>query len=133
MTTLFPLPHFIGPLRRSYNSRYLIFEVTNHTRKSRIVVIVAVMHYPDWQVGVPFLEAEINRRADAAFSRRAGGTVRGVAISKLYWIGAIGPHWQYGVKDEGQELKPLIAWHDTTHDKASCDDFKDLVALITDM
>ena len=44
-----------------------------------------------------------------------------------------GPHWQYGVKDEGQELKPLIAWHDTTHDKASCDDFKDLVALITDM
>lgn len=137
LATLFP-GHFVSPLGRiskdSYRTPYLLFEVSKPTnnkppRKYRTVLVVAVMNYPDWHAGVPFLEAEINRQADAAFT---SGTI-GTAISKLYWVGAIGPHWQYGIKDQGQELKPLIAWHGTIHDEASYDDFKDLAALITDM
>jgi hypothetical protein len=117
----------------SHHTRYFLFEVsksTNAPQEIRTVLIVAVMHNPDWQAGIPLLEAEINRQADIAFH----GGVGGPAISMVYWIGVLGPHWRYGVKeDSGQELRPLIAWHDTTHDQASYDDFQHLVALLADM
>jgi len=51
-------------------------------------------------------------------------------VAKVYWIAAIGPHWRYGERDDGQELVPLIDWHDTTHDAASYADLQQLVALV---
>ena len=42
-----------------------------------------------------------------------------VATSKVFWIGTIGHHWRYGVKeDNGREMTPLIDWHETIHDEA---------------
>ena len=50
--------------------------------------------------------------------------------TEVYWIAAIGPHWRYGEKDDGQDLVPLIGWHDTIHDAASYADLQQLVTLI---
>jgi hypothetical protein len=89
------------------------------------------MYGQDWQAGIPSLETEINRLVDAAFR---GETTGGIAISKVYWIGVIGPHWRFGVKeDNGQTATPLIDWHDTAHDEASFEDFQRLVALVATM
>jgi hypothetical protein len=52
----------------------------------------------------------------------------------VYWIGVIGPHWRYGVKDDdGQDPIPLIAWHGVTDDQTSYTDLQTLVALVADM
>ena len=60
---------------------------------------------------------------DAAFA--------GTAYSKVYWIGAIEPHWGYGEKeDDGPNVRPLTVWHDTTHDQAAFDDLHTLARLI---
>jgi hypothetical protein len=138
---LFPISqsYVYTPLRRiaedNHHTPYLVYEVSKLIApgvplKFRTVLIVVVMHDPDWRAGIPLLETEINRQTDIAFS----GGVSGTANSKVYWIGVLGPHWRYGVKeDNGQELKPSIDWHDTTHDQASYDDFQQLVALIADM
>jgi hypothetical protein len=142
LLTSFPR-YIVTPLHRTAGdskhtrSRYLLFEVSKLTKlpvesRSRTVLIVAVMHSPgpDWRTGIPLLETEINRQADIAFR----GGVGGPAISKVYWVGVLGPHWQYGVKeDNGRELSPSIAWHDTTHDQASYDDFQHLIALLAEM
>lgn len=137
LNTLFPYSrdYMITPLSHAAQDNdhtpYFVFEVSKSTTVSgedRTVLIVAIMHYLDWKAGIPLLETEINRQADIAFSRTFSRS-----NSKVYWIGVLGPHWQYGVKDNGQELKPLIAWHDTTHDASSYDDFTCLAALIEDM
>src|ERR1700677_630917 len=118
------------PPLRPRTRRYFLFKVSKSTKSPRTVLIVVVMPNPDWQAGIPLLETEINRQADIAFSGGVHGPCHGPAFSKLYWIGVLGPHWRYGVKeDNGQELRPLIAWHDTTHDQASYDDFQHLAAL----
>jgi hypothetical protein len=114
---------------------YLAFEVSHWADPYpppplRPLLIVAVMHSQDWRFGIPSLETEINRLADAAFSGEGRG---GTAISTVYWIGVIGHHWRFGVKDNGQEAKPLIGWHHTTHDEASFEDFQRLAALVAKM
>jgi hypothetical protein len=44
----------------------------------------------------------------------------------------IGPHWIYGEIHDGHGLapRPLIEWHDATHDEASYRDFLNLVELV---
>ncbi|KAF8261475.1 hypothetical protein EI94DRAFT_797818 [Lactarius quietus] len=96
----------------------------------RAVLIVAIMDSPDWRAGVPLLETEINRQTVASFS----GTISGPAISTVYWMGVIGPHWRYGVKEENErDARPLTAWHDTAHDQASYDAFQHLTTLVAKM
>ena len=49
----------------------------------------------------------------------------------MYWIGAIGPHWQYGEKiDDSQMVCELSGWHDTIHDFVSFNDLQDVVQLV---
>jgi len=92
----------------------------------RTVLIVKVKNSQHWPAGVPSLERQLNRQTDTAFS--------GTAVSRVYWIGVIGPHWRYGVKeDDGQDPIPLIAWHDVTDDQASYTDLQTLVALVAAM
>jgi hypothetical protein len=89
----------------------------------RTVLIVEVKNSQHWEAGIPSLERQIKRQTDTAFS--------GTAVSQVYWIGVIGPRWRYGVKeDDRQDPRPLINWHDITHDQASYTDLQALVALI---
>ena len=140
---LFPVSqgYFVTPMAyfpiNNHQPPYLAFEVSRWTEPPRSgplrrpLLIVVLMYSKDWQAGIPSLETEINRLIDAAFS---GETIGGTAISKVYWIGVIGPHWRFGVKeDNGQRATPLIDWHDTTHDEASFDDFQHLAALVGKM
>ena len=140
---LFPVSqgYFVTPMAyfpiNNHQPPYLAFEVSRWTEPPRSgplrrpLLIVVLMYSKDWQAGIPSLETEINRLIDAAFS---GETIGGTAISKVYWIGVIGPHWRFGVKeDNGQRATPLIDWHDTTHDEASFDDFQYLAALVGKM
>jgi hypothetical protein len=86
LASLFPL-YVVTPLHRTaednHRTRYLLFEVTKLTKlpgKIRTVLIVAVMHYSDWQAGIPSLKAEIDRQplpsvevsADLQFQRCIG-------------------------------------------------------------
>ena len=48
-------------------------------------------------------------------------------------IGVLGPHWRYDIKEDEQDQRSLIAWHDTTHGKASYADLQALVALVAAM
>ena len=129
-----PLPYF--PLD-NHQPPYLAFEVFQRIKPGslpwRPLLIVAVMHSKDLRAGISSLETEINRLIDAAFSGDTslrGGT----AVSKVYWMGVIGPHWRFGVKeDNGRKVKPLIDWHHTAHDEASFDDFQRLAALVAKM
>jgi hypothetical protein len=98
--------------------------ITPEPFQLRTILIVKFKNSQHWDAGIPSLEGQINRVADAAFS--------GSAISMVYWIAVIGPHWRYGAKDDGQALRPLIDWHDTTDDQASYDDLQYLTALIAD-
>ena len=128
-----------GPLSRvakDDHTPYLAYEVVKLIAlpaNIRTVLVVAIMDGPDWRAYIPSLEKEIIRLTDAAFSGAL--STMSTATSKVFWIGAIGPHWQYGAKEDnlGQELKPSIGWHDTIHDEASYDDFQHLVTLIADI
>jgi hypothetical protein len=127
-----PIPYF--PLD-NHQPPYVAFEVSQWNKPCsppwRPLLIVAVMHSQDWRAGIPSLETKINRLIDAAFS---GETRGGTAISTVYWMGVIGPHWRFGVKEEnGQEAKQLIDWHHTAHDEVSFDDFQRLAALVAKM
>jgi hypothetical protein len=89
----------------------------------RTVLIVKIKNSQHWEYEIPALERQLNRQTDAAFY--------GTAHSKVYWIGAIGPHWKYGEKsDDRQDVRALVDWHDTTHDQASFDDLQTLVHLV---
>ncbi|KAK2460487.1 hypothetical protein APHAL10511_007493 [Amanita phalloides] len=73
--------------------------------------MVEINNSQHWEHGIPALERQLNRQTDAALS--------GTAPSKVYWIGAIGPHWKHSEKlDDGQDVRALIDWHDTAHDHA---------------
>ena len=95
----------------------------------RTVLIFGIMsscHW-EWACGKEALMQHIGRQADVAFSelRTAG--------QKVYWIGAIGPHWVYGEINDGQAPRPLIEWHDVTHDEESYRDFLNLVELVASL
>ncbi len=135
--TLFPRSDYVlSPHRRRNHVSDLVIEVLKlitltPSLQFRTVLIVEIKNSQGWEAGIPSLERQINRLAVAAFS----GTdiSMGTTISKVYWIAVIGPHWRYGIKEDGQDLRPLIAWHETTHDQASYDDFGRLTTLIADM
>jgi hypothetical protein len=85
---------------------------------------VEIKNSQRWQSGIQALRRQLVLQTDAAFS--------GQAHTKVYWIGAIGPHWKYGEReDDGQDLVPLIDWHHTTHDQASFNDLRNLVDLVS--
>ena len=137
---LFPVSrgYIHRPLRRvarDNHAPYLAYEVSRFIAlpaKFRTVLVLAIMDGPDWRACIPSLEKEKNHLTDAAFCGALSERV--TATSKVFWIGTIGPHWQYGVKeDNGREMKPLIDWHETIHDEASYDDFQRLVALVADI
>jgi len=89
----------------------------------RTVLIVEFKTTQHWPSGIEALKRLLARQTDVAFS--------GTAKEKVYWIGVIGPHWQYGEKiDDGGTVQELIQWHDTTHDLASFNDLQALVQLV---
>lgn len=104
----------------------LVLEVVRLTTPPfalRTVLIVKVRNSQHWRTGIPALERQLTGQIDAAFAN--------TSFKKVYWIGAIGPHWRYGVKDdEGQGPVPLIDWHDTTHDQGSFGDLQVLTGLV---
>ncbi|KAH9044733.1 hypothetical protein EDB85DRAFT_1910962 [Lactarius pseudohatsudake] len=136
LNTLFPLSHgyFLAPYRRQNQWSALMIEVVKSTDldsgQLRPLLVVAIKNSQDWQAQIPSLERQINRQIDTAFR----GTELGTAVSKVYWITTVGPHWRYGVREnDGQGLRPLISWHETLHDQASYDDFQGLIALVADL
>ncbi|KAH9165817.1 hypothetical protein EDB89DRAFT_265777 [Lactarius sanguifluus] len=137
LNTLFPpyQGHVIVSCHRPNQWAALMIAVLRPTGPDsiplRALLVVGIQnshdYSQDWQAGIPSLERQINREIDVAFH----GTKPGAAVSKAYWITTIGPHWRYGVwEDDGQGLRPLIAWHETLHDQASHDDLQDLTTLV---
>jgi len=135
LTTLFPTTqgYMVTPQRRLSDDSEshipdFIIEVARLSTPPltlRTVLVVEIKNTQRWQsAGIEALQRQLNRQTDAAFA--------GTAHTKLYWIGTIGPHWRYGEReDNGQDLRPLIDWHHTTHDPASYHDFRVLVDLVT--
>ncbi|KAF9520351.1 hypothetical protein BS47DRAFT_757677 [Hydnum rufescens UP504] len=89
----------------------------------RTILIAEIQNTQLWESGIPALQRQLNLDTDRAFSD--------TAHSKVYWIETIGPHWRYGEKEhKGQDARPLIDWHHTTHDQASFDDLQTLRSLV---
>ncbi|SJL14563.1 uncharacterized protein ARMOST_18026 [Armillaria ostoyae] len=135
LTTLFPSSqgYLVTPQRRlpddsdSHIPDFVIEVVKLSTPPLtfRTVLIVKVKNSQHWEAGIP-AQRQIGRQTDAAFT--------GTAFEKAYWIGTIGPHWRYGIKeDDGRDPRPLINWHHITHDQASFDDLQILTRLIGEM
>jgi hypothetical protein len=100
-----------------------VVKVSTPPMTFRTVLIVEAKNTQYWPTGIRQLERHINLQSDASFA--------GTAIQKVYWIGIIGPHWTYGVReDTAQDLTTLTDWHHTTHDQASFDDLQVLVGLV---
>ena len=130
LTTLFPPSqgYVVTPQRRiAERIPDFLFEVAKISTPPlilRTVLIVKFKNSPLWESGKGALMREIELQADMTFE--------GTAKEKVYRIGIIGPHWIYGEKedDDGQDLKPLIAWHHVTHDQASYLDLLELAGLM---
>jgi len=100
-----------------------VIELSTPPLTFRTVLIVEIKNTQHWPSGIEALKLHLAKQTDAAFS--------GTAKDKVYWIGTIGPHWQYGQKiDDGGPIQELIQWHDTTHDLASFNDLQALVQLV---
>ena len=136
LTTLFPPAqgYFVTPQRRVAEDSQvhipdLLIEVAKISSPPlilRTVLIVKVRNSQHWESGKDVLMRRIKLQTDAAFF--------GTAVGKVYWIGTIGPHWRYGEKeDDGQDPRPLIQWHDVTHNEASYRDLVDLSNLVADL
>lgn len=93
----------------------------------KTVLIFEIKSSCHWERGKEALVQHIGHQADVAFSE-----LRTIG-EKVYWIGAIGPHWIYGEKEDGKAPRPLIEWHDITHDEASHRDFMNLVELVASL
>ena len=133
LTSLFPTTHgyLVTPQQRLPNDDQshipdFIIEVVKISTSPlalRTVLIVEIKNTQHWPNRIQALKRQLGRQTDAAFA--------GTARDKVYWIGAIGPHWQYGEKiDDGGMVQELIKWHDTIHDLASFNDLQALVQLV---
>ncbi|KAF8476381.1 hypothetical protein DFH94DRAFT_109872 [Russula ochroleuca] len=131
LTTLFPPPqgYVVNPRKRHEledgSLSDLIFDIFKVTfpLTFRTLLIVEIKGSHHWDHGIPAFMQEIGRQTVLAFL--------GNATHKVYWIGTIGPHWIYGEKeDDDQAPRPLIGWHDVTHDDASYRDLLQLVELV---
>ncbi|KAF7785101.1 hypothetical protein Agabi119p4_1266 [Agaricus bisporus var. burnettii] len=100
-----------------------VVKIVSPPMQLRTVLIVKIKNSQHWEAGIPALERQILRQTDASFS--------GTAVSQVYWIGVIGPHWRYGIKeDDGQDAVPLIDWHHVTHDQDSYNNLQNLATLV---
>jgi hypothetical protein len=130
LTFLFPSTegYIVTPQRRlpdDSDSHFVVGVVKLSTAPLifRTVLVVEIKNSQHWENGIPALERQLNRQTDAAFA--------GTAHTKVYWIGAIGPHWRYVEKeDDSQCVQALIGWHHATHDQASFDDPHVLTRLV---
>ena len=123
----------VGPRKRAEYYSDLILEVCKDhftpgplpvppAIESKTVLIVVVKDPQQWDHGKELLLEQVGHRMDLALNPRTAG--------KWFWLGSIGPHWVYGEQEYGQEVKPLIEWHDTTYDDSSCRDRDQLVELV---
>jgi hypothetical protein len=130
LTTLFPSNqgYVVTPQRRAAEGSQIgwpgfLIEVAKLSAPPvtlRTVLIIQIKNSQNWELGDGALMRQIRIQTDLAFA--------GTATKKVYWIGIIGPHWKYGEMEyEGQDLRPMIEWHDVTHDEAS---YRDLVRLV---
>ncbi|KAF5380085.1 hypothetical protein D9615_006203 [Tricholomella constricta] len=134
LTTLFPTTqgYMVAPQRRfsfddpeNHDSDFIIevMKLSTAPFTLRCVLVVKIRNSQHWEPGLPVLQCLLDMHTHAA--------LRDTGYLKVYWIGAIGPHWRYGEKEyDGQELRPLIDWHHTTHDQASFDDLQTLAQLV---
>jgi hypothetical protein len=143
LSTLFPVGerYMVSPSHKRHierdafgTGRYsdLIMEIVkvidgSDPNLDKTVLIFQIKNSCHWERGKEALMQDIAQQADDAFSElRTPG-------QKVYWIGAIGPRWIYGDIEDGQDPRPLIEWHDVTHDEASYRDFLNLVELVTSL
>ena len=132
LTTLFPITqgYQVCPRQLHVAEDDLVLEVAklalpespSDPPKMRILLVVEIKDPQHWDNGKERLLQQLGHQTDLAFSR----TERG----KLFWIGSIGPHWLYGEKMHGKDLKPLIEWHDATYNDLSYHDLDQLVELV---
>jgi hypothetical protein len=105
-----------------------VAKVTSLPATYRTVLVVKIKGSQHWDHGKEDLIQEIGHWRGLAF-QDSGSETR-----KLYWIGVIGSHWVYGERGaNGNDPKPLIEWHDVTHDDASYRDFLQLVKLVASL
>jgi hypothetical protein len=95
----------------------------------RTVLVIEVKDPKYWDHGKEVILQQLRRETDAVFSVERS-SMSGIANQKVYWIGAIGPHWVYGEKEHGQDVRPLIEWHDSIFDEPSHSEFLRLVELV---
>jgi hypothetical protein len=136
LTTLFPISkgYVVTPRRRADDDPSgqipdLVVEVATFTLPPAAPAIfrtVLIVQIKNWDQRKEDLIQQIGRQSDLEFL--------GTAACRLYWIGVVGPRWVYGEKeDNGQDLKPLIEWHDVTHDDASYRDLLRLAELVASL
>ncbi|KAK2465586.1 hypothetical protein APHAL10511_002478 [Amanita phalloides] len=135
LTTLFPAAdnYVVSPQIKTYSERDanqglpdLILEVAKSVDQPfglQTILIVEIKNPHHWPDGVDHIMRRIDLDTGYEFSK--------TAFNKLYWIAAIGPHWRYGVREEGERRAgPLIDWHDSVHDAASFTEFQALATLV---
>jgi hypothetical protein len=88
----------------------------------RTLIIVIIKEPRHWDHGKEQLLQQVEQHMNLVLNPAVPG--------KWFWIGTIGPHWVYGEKEDGQDVKPLIEWHDTTFDDSSRHDFEQLASLV---
>ena len=89
----------------------------------RTVLIVEIKNTQHWPNGIDHILRRIDVDTGYEFSK--------TALDKLYWIAAVGPHWQYGVREEDEHrASPLIDWNHSVHDATSFTDLRALATLV---
>jgi hypothetical protein len=102
-----------------------VAKMSKRPRRFRIVLVVKIR-------GSAYWESDEGKDGLMRLIRiHTGDAVQDSEEIKVYWIGAIGPHWRYGEREgEIQDPRPMISWHDVIHDDASYDDLMRLVDLV---
>ena len=95
----------------------------------RTVLVIELKDPKYWDHGKEVILQQLRRETDAVFSVERSPAL-GIARQNLYWIGAIGPHWVYGERGHGQDVRPLIEWHDNIFDDPSYHELLRLVELV---
>src|SRR5258707_15494389 len=133
LTTLFPADNYLVSTQiKTYSERDakgrpdLILEVAKPLDQPfglRTILIVEIKNPHHWPDGVDHIMRRIDLDTGYEFSK--------TALNKVYWIAAIGPHWQYGIREEDERrARPLIDWHHSVHDAASFTAFQALATLV---
>jgi len=138
LTILFPPSdnYIVSPQIKTYSERDavkglpdLIIEVAKQAQADqpcngalRTILIAEIKNTQHWPNGIDHILRRIDVDTGYEFSK--------TARDKLFWIAAVGPHWQYGIRDEDERrARPLIDWHHSIHDAASFTDLQSLATL----